>query len=185
MLAITTTGCSTVLGPFNGLGSDEMSMLAITTYNGQAPTKEQYDAVAEIARQQARMIGWQLSSATESAVVSALAGGAAGAAGGSTQGIIYAGASAGSAAAYTAAVYGLGYLVNGLITASYANVYGVAQATELALRDNERLTPRYREVFKGVHVVAAFIRSKNTHDEPSSDLAERMPKWTGPKVDKK
>ena len=180
-LAISTTGCSTVLGPFNGLGSDEMSMLAITTYNGQAPTPEQYRAVAEVAKRQAQVIGWQLSSSGESAVVSALAGGAAGAAGGATQGIIYTGASGGSAAAYTAAVYGLGYMINGLITASYANVFAVAQATELAIRDHERYDPAYKELFKGVHVVAAFIRSGNTHEGPSSDMASRM-NWHGPKV---
>ncbi len=154
-------------------------MLAVTTYNGQAPTPEQYREVAKIAKRQAEMIGWQLSSATESAVVSALAGGAAGAAGGSTQGIIYAGASAGSAAAYTAAVYGLGYMVNGLITASYANVYGVAQATELAIRDYEKYDPKYSELLKGVHVVAAFIRSGNTQNGPSSDMADHM-NWHGP-----
>lgn len=181
-MLIAGAGCSTVPGPFNGLGNDEMSMLAITTWNGTPPTPEQYRVVADIARKQASLLGWQLSSAAESIVISGLVGGAAGAAGGSTQGLIYTFGSAGSAAAYTAAVYGLGYMVNGAITASYANVYAVAYATELALRDNEKYgDDKTKKILKGVHVVAAFIRSGNSHEKPAGALSERM-NWSGSTV---
>ena len=78
-------------------------------------------------------------------------------------------------------VYGAGGAVNGAITASYANVYAVGQLTEMALRDNERDAKRFLDengasVLRGIHAVAALIRSKNGHNSPAKGL---VPDWHG------
>lgn len=179
ILAMLTLGaCATAPGPFNGLGSDEMSMLIIYRTDDQPLTKEQYDGVTRIAQKMGIRIGWQLSSAVESAATSFAAYGVGGYLGGSTQSHFYAGALRSAAAGYTGVVYGLGGVINGMMNASYANIYAVSQTTEIALRDEERAGAS--EFFR-VHVVAAFIRSKNTADSPATGLAKQMPDWKGPK----
>ena len=179
LASITLLGaCSTVPGPFNGLGNDEMSMLIIYRTDSRPLTKAEYDAVGVEAKKMGIRIGWQLSSAFEAGASSGGAYGVAGAAGGATQGHFYEGAMVGAAAGYTGAVYGLGGVVNGVMNASYANVYAVAQATETALRDEER---DGKKEFRRIHVVAAFVRSKNAEGSPAPELAKRMsPNWRGP-----
>ncbi len=180
LAVIASVGCSTVGGPFNGLGGDEMTMLVIYRTDDKPLTKEQYDAVGIVAKKMGVQIGWQLSSSFESAAMSGLAYGAAGTIGGATQGLFYDGVLVPAAAGFTGAVYGLGGAVNGLVTASYANVYAVAAATEVAMRDEERYSPRNAKNFERVHVVAAFIRSRNNAGAPAPGLTERMPNWHGP-----
>lgn len=177
LLAITgLTGCATAPGPFNGLGSDPMRMLVIYRTDDQPLTREQYAAIGKVAQKMNIQIGWQLSSGMEAALSSGVAYAAAGAAGGATQGIFYEGAMVGAAAGYTGAVYGLGGTINGLVTASYANVYAVGAATEQAIRDMENDGERS---LHRIHVVAAFVRSHNSTQDPASGLAARMPKWNG------
>ncbi len=170
-------GCASAPGPFVGLGNDVMSMLIIYRTDSQPLTKAQYDKVGVVAKRMGIQIGWQLSSPFEAAATSGGAYAAAGALGGATQGHFYPGAMVGAAAGYTAAVYGLGGVVNGLVTASYANVHAVALATEMALRDDER--DGVNE-FRRIHVVGAFVRSRNNTGNPAPELAKQMPDWRGP-----
>ncbi|MDP2655275.1 MAG: hypothetical protein Q8P17_01805 [bacterium] len=177
---IVLGACGTVPGPFVGLGSDVMSMIIIYRTDDQPLTLPQYEATTKIAQKMGIRIGWQLSSAFESGVVTGAAYYGAGALGGATQGFFYKGALVGAAAGYTGAVYGLGGVINGVMSASYANIHAVSQATELAIRDAEKYDGM--NIFKRIHVVGAFIRSKNTAGEPASGLKKQMPEFTGPKV---
>lgn len=180
--AFILSGCSTIQvpGAFNGLGNDVMSMMIIYRTDDQPLTREQYDTVSEIAQKMGVKIGWQLSSPVESALSQAVVYGAAGAAGGATQGLFYpAPVMVGAAAGYSGSVYALAGAVNGLVTASYANVYAIAHSTEVALRDEERYSGR--KDLRRIHVVGAFIRSRNSLDSPAPGLQKQM-RWSGSRV---
>ena len=155
-------GCSTMPGTFNGLGDDPMSMLIVYRTDKQPITREQYEAVVEIAKEASVKIGLQLSSSLEAAVSSGLPFGAAGAAGGIIEGGLTAGA------AGTAAL--LGGVVSGLQNASYANVWGVADLVEITLRDMEAAGDKK---LHRLHVSAAFIRTGNTVAEPARGVLGR------------
>lgn len=155
-------GCSSMPGTFNGLGEDPMSMLVLYRTDKQLPTKEQYDLVAEIATEASKTVGLQLSSSFEAAVSSGFPYGISGAAGGAIDG--------GVAAAAAGTTGFLGGLVSGLQNASYANVWLVADLTEITLRDMEISGDKR---FSRLHVSAAFIRTGNTVAEPARGLIRR------------
>lgn len=144
-------GCSALPGVLNGLGNDPMRMLVVYRTDGQSITLEQYEAVVAIAKGSSTQVGLQLSSSLEAAASSGFPYGIAGAAGGIIDGAISAGVT-GTAAA-------LGGMVSGLQTASYANVWLVAEITEVTLRDKEASGEKR---FHRLHVSAAFIRTSNT-----------------------
>lgn len=176
-------GGSTPPGVFNGLGTDHMAMivLARSDYNpktGQnAPTWAQYQAVQEAASAVGIQVDWQLSSGFEAAGSEAMPYLGAGAVGGASQGIAYAGADAGAAATVSGITYMMGGAVNGLVTASYANVSAVAKLLEDTIRDREN---DGQSIFHNVHVAAAYIRSRNNTDSPAPELARHMPDFSGP-----
>mgnify|MGYP001565818024 CR=1 FL=1 len=155
-------GCSTMPGTFNGLGSDPMSMLVVYRTDKQQITEEQYKAVGAIAQEASNQVGLQLSSSLEAAISSGFPFGIAGAGGGAVEGGLAAGA-AGTAGF-------LGGFVGGLQNASYANVWLVADITEVTLRDREASGDK---TLKGLHVSAAFIRTGNTVVEPAHGLIRR------------
>lgn len=179
MLGLTACGAmsTTPPGVFNGLGDDAMAKIVIYRTDDKPFTRDQYNAIAAKAKKMGVVIDSQLSSAFESGAASGGAYGVAGAVGGATQGLFYSGALVGAAAGYTGTVYGLGGVISGLVTASYAQVYAVAAATEMALRDAERYDGK--KIFHRVHVVAAFIRSRNNEGDPAPKLAKQM-NWHGP-----
>ncbi len=177
---LVLAGCGTVPGPFNGLGSDPMSMLVVYKTGRQPLTYREYQAVQEIAKQDHLILTGQLSSPFEAAVTDGLAGAVAGAAGGATQGLFYTGGMAGPAAGYTAAVYGLGYSVNGLQSYSYGEVYDIAAMVEQTMRDDEKYD--HRRVFRRLHVVAGFVRSENATNDPAESLRRQMPDFRGPRA---
>ncbi|HHT9130557.1 MAG TPA: hypothetical protein ACFYEC_06810 [Candidatus Brocadiaceae bacterium] len=152
------SGCLSMPGGFNGIGADPMSMLIVYRTDKQPVTREQYQEVVKIAQEASAKVGLQLSSSLEAAVSSGFPYGLAGAAGGGIDGAITAGATG------TAAF--LGGMINGLQTASYANVWLVGDITEITLRDRER----DGEDFHHLHVSAAFIRTSNTVDQPARGL---------------
>ncbi len=155
-------GCSTMPGVLNGLGSDPMSMLIVYRTDGQPITQKQYEEVVKVAQGVSVQVGLQLSSSLEAAASSGFPYGLAGAAGGAIESGIAAGA-AGTAAF-------LGGMVSGLQTASYANVWLVADLTEVTLRDMETAgdTKLHR-----LHVSAAFTRTGNTVAEPARGLIKK------------
>ena len=167
-------------GIFPGLGDDYMAMLIIYRSDDLPFTYAQYKAVQTVAEQMNLILGWQLSSKWEAAASGGVAYRAAGAAGGATQGLFYTGALTGAAAGYTASVYGLGGVVNGLTTYSYGRVFDLAEMVERTIRDKEKYDRDAR--FARIHVVAAFVRSKNRVDVPAEELRKRMPDFTGDKV---
>lgn len=178
-IALTIAACGTMPGPFNGLGSDYMTMLVIYRTDHQPLTYTQYLAVQDVAKEMhMTLAGRQLSGPLEAGLTSGGAGAAAGAAGGATQGLFYAGAMAGPAAGYTAAVYGLGYVVNGLQSYSYAQVFAQAQMVETTIRDREKYD--HAGIFARLHVVGAFVRSRNNINSPAPGLRKQMPDFTGP-----
>ena len=156
------SGCSTMPGTFNGLGEDPMSMLIVYRTDKQQITEEQYKAVGAIAQEASNQIGLQLSSSLEAAISSGLPFGFVGAAGGAIEGGLAAGA-AGTAGF-------LGGLVSGLQNASYANVWLVADLTEVTLRDREAAGEK---ILHRLHVSAAFIRTGNTVIEPARGLIRK------------
>lgn len=174
------TACASMPGPFNGNGSDVMCMIIIYRTDHKPLTKEQYTAVTKIAKEMGVQINWQLTGPFEAAASSGGAYALAGLGGGASQGMFYPGAMTGAAAGYSAVTYGLGGVVNGLVTASYAKTYAVAQATEMAMRDAETDMDDGAKILHRVHVVGAFVRSRNTSNSPAPELAKRMPDWHGP-----
>ena len=172
-MALLLSGCA---GIFNGLGSDEMAMLIVYRTDNQPLTRAQYDKVVIIARRMGIVLKWQLSSPFEAGMMSGLAYAAAGAGGGSTQGHYYPGADSGAAAGYTGVVYGLGGVMNGLVTASYANIHAIEKMVEDAIQDGIRYDSQ--DDMKRVHVVGAYIRSKNTSSEPARNVVRDY--YTGP-----
>lgn len=182
MLGLTACGTTNGLTPpgvFNGLGDDVMAKILIYRTDPKPFTQEQYNAIAAKAKKMGIVIDSQLSSAFEAGAASGGAYMGAGAAGGATQGLFYPGALVGAAVGYTGAVYGFGGVISGIITASYAQVYAVAAATETALRDAERYDGKEGKIFHRIHVVAAFIRSRNNENDPAPKLAKEM-NWHGP-----
>ncbi len=163
-------GCagSTPPGMFNGLGNDPMAMIAIYRTDGKAVTPEQYRAIQDIALGMNLVLEKQISSSAEAAASGFGAYGAAGAAGGAMEPLFYPGALGGAAAGYTGLVYGFGGLVNGLTTYSYSYVYDVAEMVETAMRDREKYDGATE--FQRIHVVAAFVRSRNNIDSPAPGL---------------
>ncbi|MCX6787872.1 MAG: hypothetical protein NT108_01755 [Candidatus Kaiserbacteria bacterium] len=162
LATLTLGGCTTMPGVFNGLGEDPMSKLIVYRTDGNLITQEQYEDVVFIARHASIQVGLQLSSATEAAASAAFPYGLAGAAGG----IIESGVTAGVAG--TAGF--LGGLVSGWQTASYANVWLVADITEVTLRDLENAgDKRYHRV----HVSAAFTGTGNTINAPARGVIQR------------
>lgn len=155
-------GCSTMPGIFNGLGNDPMSMLIVYRTDHQSITQEQYDAVVKIAREASAQVGLQLSSSSEAAISSGFPYGLAGVAGGIIDGGITAGV-AGTAGF-------LGGMVNGLQTASYANVWLVAEITETTLRDEYAAG---NKGFHGLHVSAAFTRTNNSSTKPAHGVFKK------------
>ena len=180
MAALAVAGCGTMMGPFNGLGSDYMTLLVVYRTDNKPLTYEQYQAVQEVAAEDHLILKGQLSSPFEAMGAAGAAGAAAGAAGGASQGIFYEGAMAGAAAGYTATVYGLGYVVNGAMSYSYGRAFDEAQMVETTIRDREKYDKQ--KVFARVHVVAAFVRSLNNINDPASSLKKQMPDFTGDKV---
>ncbi len=174
---LVLSACGTVRGPFNGLGSDPMSMLIIYRTDNSPLTYSEYLAVQGVAAHDHLVLMGQLSSPFEAMVTDGFAGAVAGAAGGATQGLFYTGGMAGPAAGYSAAVYGLGYLVNGALSYSYGTVYDMAQMVETTMRDDEKYD--HNRIFYRLHVVAAFVASSNKKNEPASYLKKRMPDFTG------
>ncbi len=175
ILAMLAAGCTTAPGIFNGLADDRMTQLVIYRTDDTAPTKEQYVAIQKIAKKMGARIDGQLSSTAEAILSSAVPYAAAGAGGGATQGLYFPGLTV-PGTVITATVYGLGGGVNGAVTASYANVYALGKAVEDTLRDEER---DGKKLFRRLHVVAAFIRSRNNQDDPAPKLAQQM-NWHGP-----
>lgn len=175
LASVVLSGCAVAPGIFNGLSDDGMAMLVIYRTDNKALSKEQYDKVVVVAKQMGITIGWQLSSAFEAGATGGAAFGAAGALGGSTQSYFYSGASAGAAAGYTGVVYGLGGIVNGMVTASYANIHALEAAVEMALRDAEKYDGAKN--FQRIHVVGAYVRSRNKSGEPAPNL---VPDYHGP-----
>lgn len=155
-------GCTTMPGVLNGLGSDPMSMLIVYRTDDQPITQEQYDAVVKVAQRVSIQVGLQLSSSLEAAASSGFPYGLAGAAGGAIEGGITAGA-AGTAAF-------LGGMISGLQTASYSNVWAVADMTEVTLRDIETAGDATTH---RLHVAAAFTRAGNTIAEPARGLIKK------------
>ena len=162
LATLTLGGCQTMPGVLNGIGEDPMSMLIVYRTDRQPITQGQYEAVVAIAQEASAQVGLQLSSPLEASLSSGLPYGASGAAGG----IIDGGISAGVAG--TAGF--LGGMVSGLQTASYANVWLVADLTEVTLRDTEAAGD---ERFHRLHVSAAFTRTKNTVAEPAHGLVRK------------
>ncbi|MHB8660597.1 MAG: hypothetical protein ACYC75_01475 [Minisyncoccota bacterium] len=160
-------------GIFNGLGEDGMSMLVFYRTDRQPLTEAQYRAVADIAREMHITLDYQLSSPTEAAASGLVAYGAAGYLGGLTQRHFYPGAIEHAAGGWTGTVYGLGGLVNGLVTYSYSEVFDLGQMVERTMRDREKYDNA--TVFNRVHVVAAFVRTRNTSEGPA-------PGWHGEQV---
>ena len=163
ILASTATlgGCGTMPGVLNGVGEDPMSMLIVYRTDRQPITREHYDKIVEIAREASAKVGLQLSSSLEAVVSSGLPYGLAGVAGGIIDG--------GITAAVTGTAALLGGMVSGWQTASYANVWLVADVTEVTLRDRER----DGEDFHHLHVSAAFTRTSNTVAEPARGLVRK------------
>lgn len=162
LATIMLGGCTTMPGVFNGLGKDPMSKLIVYRTDGNMITEEQYEDVVLIARRASMQVGLQLSSATEAAASAAFPYGFAGAVGG----IIESGVTAGIAG--TAGF--LGGLVNGWQTASYANVWLVADITEVTIRDLENAgDKRYHRL----HVSAAFTGTGNTVNAPARGVIQR------------
>lgn len=159
------SGCSTMPGTFNGLGEDPMSMLVVYRTDKKPITKEQYVSVVAVAQEASNQVGLQLSSSLEAAISSGFPFGIAGAGGGALEGGLAAGA-AGTAGF-------LGGVVSGLQNASYANVWLVADITEVTLRDREASGEK---MLKGLHVSAAFIRTGNTVAEPARGVLGRSQK---------
>ncbi|MHB8709938.1 MAG: hypothetical protein ACYC6X_00025 [Minisyncoccota bacterium] len=162
-------------GIFNGLGKDGMSMLVFYRTDHKPLTEAQYRAVADIAKEMHITLDYQLSSPYEAGASGLGAYGAAGYLGGLTQGHFYPGAIEHAAAGWTGTVYGLGGLVNGLVTYSYSEVFDLGQMVETTMRDREKYDNA--TVFNRVHVVAAFVRTRNTSDKPAP-----MPDWHGDQV---
>lgn len=176
-------GHATPPGVFNGLGSEVMPqiVLARSDFNrktgANAPTWAQYLAVQEAGEDIGIQVDWQLSSGFEAATSEAVPYLGAGAIGGATQGIAYAGADAGAGALVSGVTYMLGGAVNGLVTASYANVSAKAKLLEDAIRDKEA---DGMKIFHNLHVAAAYIRSRNNTNSPAPELAKHMPDFSGP-----
>ncbi len=162
LATLTLGGCSTMPGVLNGSGEDPMSMLIVYRTDDQSITQEQYKSVVAIAKGASSQVGLQLSSSLEAAASSAFPYGFAGAAGGIIDGAITAGV-AGTAGF-------LGGLVSGWQTASYANVWLVADITEVTLRDMEAAG---NTQYHRLHASAAFTRTKNTVEEPARGLIRK------------
>lgn len=139
-------GCAT--GQLNGLSGDVMEMMLVYSTGDQEPTKAQYDAVLKRAQKMGARVGLQLSSAFEA---------------GLTAGTF--GALSGSFDA-SGASYGSIGIFGGVATYSWAKVYAVAEATENALRDDERDGD---DLLKRIHVSPAFVRSLNTEKAPAKN----------------
>ena len=194
ILAILASGCSTMPGVFNGLGEDPMPMIKIVKSDfdprtGENPiTAAQYAAVQDLAEALKMQIDWQTSTTAEAMISNGVPFGMAGAGGGASTGLLYPGAAAlaGPAAGVTGLVYGFGGAVNGAITHSYSNVYAIGDMLEKAMRDWERKRgKKYRakdssSLFKNLHAVGSFTRSRNSKDSPAPGLAKKMPDWHGP-----
>lgn len=189
------SGCMPGVGVFNGLGDDPMPMIKIVKSDWDPRTGEnpiaysQYLAVQDLATAQKIQIDWQTSSTFEAGASEFLPYGMAGAAGGAFTGLLYpfAGALTGPAAGVTGLVYGFGGFVNGAVTHSYSNVYAVGDTLEKAMRDHERDGKKYldqngKSLFRNLHAVASFTRSRNAFNSPAPGLNARMPRpqWSGP-----
>lgn len=194
LAAVALGGCMPGVGVFNGLGDDPMPMIKLTKSDwdprtGENPiTYSQYLAVQDLAAAMKIQIDWQTSSTAEAMVSEFLPYGMAGAAGGAFTGLLYpyAAALAGPAAGVTGLVYGFGGAVNGAVTHSYSGVYAVGDTLERAMRDYERDGKKYRDtdgksLFRNLHVVASFTRSRNGINSPAPGLNARMPRqqWGG------
>ncbi len=159
---------------FNGLGGDGMTMLVFYRTDQQPITKAQYRAVVGIAKEMHFTLDYQLSSPYEAGASGFAAYGTAGYLGGLTQSHFYPGAIAHAAAGWTGTVYGLGGLVNGLVTYSYSEVFDLGTMVETTMRDREK---DGEKIFHDLHVVAAFVRTRNTSTSPA-----QMPNWHGERV---
>lgn len=190
LAAVALSGCMPDVGVFNGLGDDPMPMIKLTKSDwdprtGENPiTYSQYLAVQDLAAALKIQIDWQTSSTSEAMVSEFLPYGMAGAAGGAFTGMLYpyAAALAGPAAGVTGLVYGFGGAVNGAVTHSYSGVYAVGDTLEKAMRDHEREGKKYRDadgrsLFRNLHVVASFTRSRNAINSPAPGLNARMPRY--------
>jgi hypothetical protein len=148
-----------------------MAMLVIYRTDNKPLTKVQYYKVVVVAKQMGLTIGFQLSSAFEAGASSGVAYGVAGALGGASQGQFYNGVNSGAAAGYTGVVYGLGCVVNGMVTASYANIH--------ALKRLSKWPCGWREVHGAKefehHVVGAYIRQQQGR-KPSQAVTNRRPR---------
>ncbi|MDP3938818.1 MAG: hypothetical protein Q8R92_11895 [Deltaproteobacteria bacterium] len=178
VLGLGLQGCATVAGPFNGLGSDEMSMLLVYRVDGLPVTGENYRAVAAAAQEMGVIISPQLSSAAEAGATSGLAYGNAYAAGGAAQGLFFGPVGAAAGAAVGGISGALGGVITGVTTAAFANVHAIAKAVD------DRLTYLRTEGrvnhLAFVRVTGAFIRSRNNIGSPAPSLREKMPDWSGP-----
>lgn len=192
-VAVGLTGCGA--GVFNGLSEDPMTMFKITKSDYDPRTGEnpilysQYLAIQDLAGAMKMQVDWQTSSAFEAGASEFVPYGLAGAGGGSSTGILYpmARALTAPAAGVTGLVYGFGGSVNGVVSASYANVYALAGALEHAMRDHEKDRKKYmdasgKSLFHNMHATASFTRSRNAMSSPAPGLNARMPRmqWNNP-----
>lgn len=196
LMAAALGGCMPGVGVFNGLGDDPMPMIKVVKSDWDPRTGEnpiaysQYLAVQDLAAALKIQIDWQTSSTAEAMASEFLPYGMAGAAGGAFTGLLYpyAAALAGPAAGVTGLVYGFGGAVNGAVTHSYSGVYAVGDMLEKAMRDYERDGKKYRDadgksLFRNLHAVASFTRSRNSMNSPAPGLMRSMqqrPQWSGP-----
>lgn len=208
LTAIGLAGCMPGVGVFNGLGDDPMPMIKLAKSDWDPRTGEnpilynQFMAAQDLVASLKIQIDWQTSSTAEACASSFLPYGIAGAAGGAATGALYpnAGMLAAPAAGVTGLVYGFGGCVNGAVTHSYSNVYAVGDMLEKAMRDHERdPKSKYRDangvsLFRNLHAVASFTRSRNATNSPAPGLQNAMRmqprpwqqppahRWSGPPV---
>lgn len=135
-------GCASAPGQFNGLGNDVMTKMFVVRTDDEPITRLQYDAVVNLAKKMGERIGVQISSPFEAGVASGVA-----------QAIAGRFDSSGLA-------YGIVGIIGGVATYSYAMIIAVAEATELAIRDE--VDDGGQKYLKRIHVIPAFVRSKNT-----------------------
>lgn len=195
LATVGLTGCISA-GVFNGISDDPMTMFKVVKTDFDPRTWENpityshFLAMQDLAYAMKIQVDWQTSTAFEAGASEFVPYGMAGAAGGASTGLLYpfAGALTAPAAGVGGLTYGFGGFVNGVVTASYSNVFALTQALELAMRDAERDGKKYldangKSLFRNLHAVASFTRSRNGTNSPAPGLMRSMqqrPQWSGP-----
>lgn len=193
-LALATSACSSVpaVGPYNGLSSDPMAMLVVTSSSDQI-TFSQYEIVTAAAALAFRQVSPQLSSVEEAAFVKCAA----------TSLTNGAGSGLGANEAFET-IASMDYFIFGAITgcfsggdygtiiASQAKVGVVAAAANNMLYDwahevvpvpasivraVEKSADEIARECAGLHVAASYIRTRNTSERPAPGV---VPELSGP-----